>query len=242
MISSPTMTDENGAGCEAEVCSNPLPVPIRSLCAAPGQAASALDLSLLIDSPISTDAFQPIAVGLPFPRGAMPWPTTLTVFDSDGQAVSAQTEPLARWSDGTIRWLLLDFAAQSLRTGTNVWKVVTGHADTEGTAPNPCTVRHDVGLFEIAAGDIAFRQNEGGGILPQVILNGRPVFRSGGTDVVLTGVNGRVHRPRTERVGVESAGPVRFTLCLEGTFPGVSGCRFLARLDAFAGTGLLPSD
>lgn len=45
--------------------------------------------------------------------------------------------------------------------------------------------------------------------------------------------------PGIEQIRIETQGPVRSTLCLEGAFPVHRGPRFRARLSFFAGTGLV---
>src|SRR5437868_1240523 len=83
-----------------------------------GPAAEPLAVSVILDSPAEARAAQPVTVGLPFPRGALPWPGPVTLADTTGRPVPVQAEPLARWPDGSVRWLLVDFVARDLRAGS----------------------------------------------------------------------------------------------------------------------------
>ncbi|MET4622111.1 hypothetical protein ABIE18_003580 [Arthrobacter sp. 2762] len=42
--------------------------------------------------------------GMPFPRGTVQGPEELSVFDATGEAINAQTWPLATWPDGSLKW------------------------------------------------------------------------------------------------------------------------------------------
>jgi hypothetical protein len=211
----------------------------RNRTTAAGPLAPPLAVPLVIDSPAAARSAQPVTVGLPFPRGELTWPTVLTLADTSGDSVPVQAEPLARWSDGSVRWLLVDFVARGLQSGANHYQL----SAATGGVPFPvgplCTVSENAGSLEMATGRVVFRLDQVGGGLPQITLAGRPVLTPAGTGIVLTDPKGRIHRPRIERMAIEANGPVRATVRLEGKFSGAAPCRFVARLDAFAGTGLL---
>src|SRR4051812_301844 len=92
---------------------------------------------LVIDSP-GTSSAQPITVGLPLPRSLLADPRDWQLTDAAGSPVPVQTEPLARWPDGSVRWLLIDFVAGPLPAGQHAWRLGPG-ADAAGT-PAGCRV------------------------------------------------------------------------------------------------------
>ena len=51
----------------------------------------------------------PVTSGVPFAQGTLPDAAHLALLDEAGQAVPLQTNILARWPDGSVRWLLVDF-------------------------------------------------------------------------------------------------------------------------------------
>src|SRR5262245_19403580 len=70
----------------------------------------------------------PVTSGIPLPRGALADDQAAALFNGDRE-LPLQTEILSRWSDGSIRWLLLDFPIDlepgerrqlTLRYGTDV--------------------------------------------------------------------------------------------------------------------------
>src|SRR5205814_746290 len=83
-------------------------------------------VELFVEGPTSVPRRrEPVTCGLPWPRGAIPDPAHLRLEDETGRPVLLQTRVLDRWSDGTARWLLLDWLADidsnaryRVRTGT----------------------------------------------------------------------------------------------------------------------------
>ena len=51
----------------------------------------------------------PVTSGVPLAPGELRRHAQAALFDEEGQELPLQTEVLSRWSDGSIRWLLLDF-------------------------------------------------------------------------------------------------------------------------------------
>ena len=68
-----------------------------------------VSIPLIVQSAGPTSAQQPVTVGVPFPRGVLRNDASLSLLDSSGNAVPLQLNPLARWSDGSVKWMLFDF-------------------------------------------------------------------------------------------------------------------------------------
>lgn len=71
----------------------------------------------------------PITSGVPFGRGLLASPADARLLGPDGKRVIAQLEPMAFWPDGSIKWLLCSFLADTtpgkpttytLETGTSI--------------------------------------------------------------------------------------------------------------------------
>jgi hypothetical protein len=76
----------------------------------PAAAPSPLDVALSVEEPAGVArAGWPVTSGVPFSRGALTDPARLILADSAGRTVPLQTDVLARWPDGSVRWLLVDF-------------------------------------------------------------------------------------------------------------------------------------
>jgi hypothetical protein len=182
---------------------------------------------------------QPITVGLPFPRGALTAAEALVLLDGARGALPLQTCPLARWSDGSIKWLLLDTLlppehGESLRLAAGQDKVPAP------PLPGALCVREGFDAITVDTGTARFHLDRGR-LLPftRVVLNDRDALENGGCRLVLSDARGREGTPVVRAVALEASGPVRATVRLEGTFGGRVPARFVARLCFFAGNGLV---
>ena len=54
---------------------------------------------------------EPVTVGVPFPKGLLSDLDGMFLVEDQGIEIPWQSEVLSRWSDLSIRWLLLDFRA-----------------------------------------------------------------------------------------------------------------------------------
>jgi len=52
---------------------------------------------------------EPVTVGIPLPPSAVMHPDELVLLDWKGQPSLLQSQVLARWFDGSVKWVLLDF-------------------------------------------------------------------------------------------------------------------------------------
>src|SRR5438046_531615 len=64
---------------------------------------------------------QPIQAGIPFPRGVLADPARLALYGSHDRAVPFQSSVLARWADGSVKWLLAEWAAGCVPAGQSRW-------------------------------------------------------------------------------------------------------------------------
>src|SRR5439155_7659837 len=95
-------------------------------------------LPLLLRSPIAARE-QPVTRGVPFPRGVLTDPAAVTLFDDAGREVFVQTQALSRWSDRTVRWLLLDFLIERIAAGERCW-TLRPRPGPAGVSPPPLTL------------------------------------------------------------------------------------------------------
>lgn len=63
---------------------------------------------LLVSGSRLSSSAQPVSVGVPFPKGSLSADARLALVDGRGQTIPLQVTPLARWSDGSVKWGLLD--------------------------------------------------------------------------------------------------------------------------------------
>ena len=103
-----------------------------------GSSTRANDIAITVTEPSGVArAAWPVTSGIPLGPGQLRSDQQVALFDPAGKQIPLQTETLARWADGSIRWLLLDFqvdlaAEQSkqflVRCGTAVAALVTAEA------------------------------------------------------------------------------------------------------------------
>ncbi len=207
--------------------------------AARGRAAAAgTSVPLVLDG--APSALQPVTVGVPFPRGAMYDPHCLALFDADGRPAPLQAQALARWADGSVKWLLLDFLAAPAGHGPWRWDVRATPSSPDHGGSHTLRLTESQGAWTVDTGAAVFSLGRGAPLpFARVVRDGRDLLDPPSVRTVLTDAKGRAGLPRVERVEPETVGPVRTTVRLEGTFSGRVPCRFVARCCFFAGTGLV---
>ncbi|MGC8861881.1 MAG: hypothetical protein ACP5R5_03795, partial [Armatimonadota bacterium] len=173
---------------------------------------------------------RPVTGGGPIAQGAAPQGSRFALFDGAGQAVPFQSRVIARWKDGSARWVLLDFISDPppLESLTYTLRWTTDSNDeTAATLP-----------IISAEGALPLKAM----LRPRVPhpADDRLFTVGGRVDIFLRAVDSRrrVFRAVAESVRVEADGPIRRTLALSGSFVNDSGERwfgFRAWAHAYAG-------
>ena len=203
------------------------------------RVGAAFSMELAVKSHCASAAEQPLTAGIPLPKGLLADPTCLSLCGPDGNNVSLQALPLALWSDGTVKWLLLDFVLPPVRPGCFRYALTSGSSSTGQRASDSLSVKETANSLVVATSAATFHLSRTSLPLDQVLVGTRGVLEPGSSAIVLTDAKGGLGVPRVERVSVEARGPVRATVKYEGTFTGRVRCRFVARLCFFASTGLV---
>jgi len=187
------------------------------------------------DGPAHVD--EPVTIGIPFPRGRYKRLDALGVADGSGRPLPCQWDIRARWSDGSVRWGLLDFVVNAEAGVPPVFTVIEG---TRAATPVLDVQHGDTGVvihtgaatFEISSEDVR---------LTGCLTDTRAKLDA---RLELAGKDGAAASPRAGRVRVEATGPVRATIAASGELR--VGRRHTvaveSRLSFFAGTGLVLAD
>jgi hypothetical protein len=83
---------------------------------ASGSGRIALEIPLQVSRPAEDPGArrgEPVRVGVPFPKGSCAADAAVRVRDAAGVSVPVQTRVLDRWSDGSVRWMLVDLRLDS---------------------------------------------------------------------------------------------------------------------------------
>jgi hypothetical protein len=180
------------------------------------------------------DAATPVRFGLPLPPGVLPDAGPGRLCGPDGQTVAAQSQTLARWADGSVRWLEIDGVLPPGDPGIQQWEWV---GESRGESPEArAGLRVDESsaavVIETGVGRFVVDRKTGRWTCPGDESIG----------AVLTDARGFPAAPEIDRVRVAARGPVRATVEIEGRFPGAGGLRLLTRLHFYAGTGLVEAE
>ena len=182
-------------------------------------------LSVSIRDLAGLDGLRPVTGGVPLAEGAAPAGVVFRLSDAQGGPVPLQAEVLGRWGDGSARWVLLDFQADPPAGGQKTYALSWG--DGEALFHPEAVVCEERTL---QTGDASLEPGD------DVLLRVADRFD---IQLVLTDADGRVCRAVTESVEVETAGPLRSTLALKGTFRSPDGERlFQFRMRAALHAGL----
>jgi hypothetical protein len=216
-----------------------------------------VSVPLVLHSPGACPGRQPVTVGIPFPRGMLRGPSGARLLGPRGKLLPVQVQSLATWSDGSVKWLLLDLVVGDLPAGRSEWVTEVGNVgDFHGTGErlrldspagkSEWLVEEGLRVEErpdavfVSTGAATFHVHRHR-LLPlaRVTAAGGEVLADEPGAVLLTDRKGTVRAGHIDAVAVEASGPVRATVRLEGSFAGRERLRFVARLCFFAGTGLV---
>jgi len=211
--------------------------------------AFAADVVLTVEEPAGVRRTGwPVTSGVPFAAGALREANAVSLRDGEGKAVPLQTDVLARWPDGSVRWLLVDFQADLAARQQKTFALRAGPAPAETMAtPGLLRVTSSAGVTTIETGPLRLELNRAafdplGAVWLDRDGDGKfaaaeRVTRAGGFFV--RDANGR----RFEAAGapaeivIEESGPLRACVRVTGRHAAEEGAMFsyVLRLHAFRG-------
>ncbi len=193
---------------------------------------------LLVEATAPSVSHQPITAGVPFPKGVLRDPAMLLLLDPEGRQLPLQGQALARWSDGSVKWLLVDSLLGAIPGGTTRLTLIPNAGRTRETRSEGLRVRDDGAAVLVETGAAALRVGRDGRSLLRASIEGREVLAPG-LAPVLTDARGWRLNLEVDAIRLESTGPVRAVVRVDGRFGRRARCRFSARFEFFAGTSLV---
>jgi len=173
----------------------------------------------------------PVHFGLPFPERALSQPDSLLLQTKDGVPLPLQTRPLSYWSDGSVRWLLVDTQAALPKLGqTTIFladgKKVRKELPLIGVETEE-SITLDNGLLQFTMPRLGFSP-----------IAGLPAPCDGSWDFIVR-ADGRTYRASqgVARVRLEDTGPVRATAIVSGTLADAVDVAFKYELRLSLGKG-----
>lgn len=176
-------------------------------------------------------ASAPVTVGIPLEASA--GITSVSQLGLSG-ASAGQFRELARWPNGSIRWVLVDFQSSVTPGGTTTGVLLTGGSGSFGGAnlatDNGSSIAVATGAATFTIGKSPFR------VFDQVSVGGTSVVSAGGEGFVVvsdTGVRYTSANDTGASVVIEENGPLRCVVRATGALRQVTGgrlCDYLIRL------------
>ncbi len=181
----------------------------------------------------------PVTSGIPFAQGDLTSIDQVALFTNTGQELPLQTEALARWPDGSVRWLLLDFQTDLNADERREFELRFGDGVTRSAVPKPVQLQQQANSVLIQTGPLDMRlEQDQSSLLGQVALDGKAVLEGTDSGIAITDASGKEFRlGPPESIIVEAAGPLRASVRLEGKH--IAGddslFRYVIRLHAYRG-------
>ena len=172
---------------------------------------------------------EPISGGIPLPKGVFGRDQRFALFETDGTEIPCQLSPLVVETDGTLRWILLDFQDDVAAGQTSKYLL---RARKPSVKPEE-VLRVETGpeAVTVDTGKITFSVNKKRpfGLFDRVAAGGKPVVGGGEVSYVqMQGRNGWDDRSKwqpkrllagpPDSVKVHYAGPLRVTIEVAGRF------------------------
>ncbi|MFC1544764.1 hypothetical protein ACFL4X_01220 [Gemmatimonadota bacterium] len=226
---------------------------VALLCSAIPVSALELPLTAREDAGF-TRRVEHVSTGVILPRGAVRDIATLGVAGPDGKAVLSQFEKTSTWPDGSIKWLLADFAADCQANGTARYTLTD--RKTGAAAESALKVEQDGSGVTVTTGPLRCRlDREGFNLLSDLYLDHDRSGTFEADEKVSRGERQSCIRlidnlgrelssqwGKVKEFEIEAAGPVRATVAVKGSIADIDGdsqLDYTARLNFYAGTGFV---
>jgi hypothetical protein len=215
--------------------------------AAAADRASDVILSVAEPSGVGRSGW-PVTSGVPFAQGALRDAGVVKLAREDSESVPLQTDVLARWPDGSVRWLLIDFQVDLNASQKRIFRL--RHAAGEPPLPvaSPLRVMTADNCTTIETGPLRVELNrEGFDPLGAVWLDRNGDGRFAAEERITEGRGGFFLRdPQGQcfeaarapaEIVVEESGPLRACVRVTGRHAADDGTffRYVVRLHAFRG-------
>ncbi|MBI2190677.1 MAG: hypothetical protein HYU36_01675 [Planctomycetes bacterium] len=99
---------------------------------------------------------EPVTTGLPFPAGVIREAGQARVLDPAGAEIPSQRRVLARWRDGSVKWLLLDFRASVGAGQTRIYQLEYGPQVRAATVAGGLKITKENDRLIVDAGRLRF--------------------------------------------------------------------------------------
>jgi hypothetical protein len=184
---------------------------------------------------------EPVTVSIPFARGKLDDPAHLAVYDG-AHALPLQRRALARWPDGSVKWLLVHLQPDLPGNADHALRFEIAAQPFRPPAPeHPLTLTEDEHGIHIDTGPLAFTVPRRGFLpLQDASLDGRSLWTDSPFDGFTLGCGQRERHTADGPVEleIEEAGPLRAVVLVYGKHYSKENEAFVdlrGRVTAYAG-------
>lgn len=159
-----------------------------------------------------------VQVGIPFAKGELFASNDLALASQLGRVQPVQTTVLKQWHDGSIKWLLLDFTATVPAESISHYYLLNSQKPLQANG-HPVQITRAADRWQVSTGVATFFIDaQLFRPFSRVVVDGSEILLpdSAGCLLDLNGI-GRV-LPVVHSIRIETEGPVRTTLRIEGSF------------------------
>jgi hypothetical protein len=175
-------------------------------------------------------------IGVPFASGILKSENGISLRSDENHCIPLQTRVLSQWPNGSIKWLLCDFQTDIPALGEKVLHLSTCEGNNH--SEQQIQIIHSDDAWRVSTGLAEFH------IDPKIF---RPFLKvgidnfdllNGSSEIRLTDDKNLTWTPHIDQLQIESAGPLRATLRVQGGFQNnsIELLRFEARLHFYLGT------
>jgi len=162
---------------------------------------------------------HPYRIGVPYPKGVLSNLEGLKL-DFNGEAVPFHVTPLAKWFDGSVKWLLLDFQASVNANDNALFQLLNEHSSDLQIEAEQVVIRDTENEYQIDTGATQFRLSKSGlGLFNQVVHDGNKLLSDGSSYVQLLDDAGNAATPVVTAANIsDSNNSLRKKINIDGFF------------------------
>ena len=183
-------------------------------CRSSGVLHTPVPLLVRPPNPRTTRSGEPLTLGVPFPKGMLADAGAVALIRDARERVHVQTRALARWADGSIQWLLIDFRAD-IRLDTPTQYFLTQDVETWNSEPiSPqVNVAEDTGSVVVDTGAARFVFRRGNRFpFGHATVSDRSHVDGSRSGLEIEDAQGHQWKPQIGHVRIEERGPLRAAL------------------------------
>ncbi len=163
---------------------------------------------------------EPARGGIPLPEGKIRSLDNMRIVDLEGNEVLAQFQDLARWPDGSIKWVLVQFQCDLNSRERGEYRLEYGtEVKRQAQYVSELVVKEDEESIYIQTGAMSFSIAKEEPKILEGLMMGNTSLLDSNIDFVITDMDGKKHsisQSKFEEIVLEEDGPLRAVIRFKG--------------------------